>query len=336
LTRRCSYAAPLSHGRGDQLAPERFPAGPGTYCRDCKTLYQRQHRAKQAARHNERVAQVRAPQYMDDEDTAPGVPPPRLDDPSKPDLDAYAEPSEAAAGLFAHRLLAIGDMHVPRHHPSAVEFLRAIKAEFDPDVVVQVGDETDFHGLSFHERDPNLPGISQELAAARTIMRGLQELFPRMHLLESNHGSLLYRQALHHGIPNEMVRTYQEVLQVGAGWSWRYELRVQTRAGVVHLEHGQKATARTMSRQLGCNVIQGHRHAECYVDTWHSWEATRFAAQTGALINNADRAFWYNRKARLAPVIASVVVLDGEPVIVRLNEAKSGQWDRRLVLQRAA
>jgi len=294
-------------------------------CPDCENAAMRKRRA---------MAKAPKPQPMDDEQTAPGTPPPLLSDPKKPDVDAYLEAPRVMP--FANRLVAIGDMHMPRHHPDALEFLAAIKSEFDPDCNLSVGDEADFHGLSFHERDPDLTGPSEELRATRAWIAKLQELFPKLWIIESNHGSRLYRKALAHGIPQEMVKSYNDVLQVGAGWSWLYTMTINTKTGPIHVEHGQKMTARTMSRRLGMSVIQGHRHGESFAEWWNNSLRPMFAMQTGCLIDNRDRGFWYNRNYREHPIISSGVVLEGEPFVIRLGEAKSGRWDRRIVLSKSA
>lgn len=273
------------------------------------------------------------PLPMEDEPTAPGVPPPSLTRWGEPDDDP---PTQSHSFPFAERLFVIGDLHVPRQHPSAVDFLAAVKKEFDPDVVVQVGDETDFHGLSFHSKDPNLPGASDELRGARLVCGEIEKLFPRMWIIDSNHGSLLYRKASDVGIPEDMLKGYNAVLRVGNGWQWARTVRVRTARGEVLIEHGEKATARTMARRYGMSVIQGHRHGEGYAELWNNSIATHFAMQTGCMIDRTDRGFWYGRNYKEHPVISSGLVLNGEPYIVRLNEKKSGRWDWRLPLARAA
>ncbi len=260
------------------------------------------------------------------------------DEPTQPSAQAPAPAAPVAheAPAAARCLLAIGDLHAPRQHPDALAFLAAIKEQFAPDTVVSVGDETDFHGLSFHEKDPNLAGPSEELRQARVFAKDLERLFPRMSIVESNHGSLLYRRATAVGIPHEMVRSYNEVLQVGPGWQWTFAKTVETPSGPVMIEHGQKQTARFMSRRFGMSCIQGHRHSEQYAESWSNWHRQMFAVQTGCLVDNRDRGMWYNRNYREPPVLGSALVIDGEPLVIRLNERSSGAWDGRLAVARAA
>ena len=40
-------------------------------------------------------------------------------------------------------VLVISDLHIPYHHPQAFDFLKALKAKYKPDHVVNIGDELD-------------------------------------------------------------------------------------------------------------------------------------------------------------------------------------------------
>ena len=54
-------------------------------------------------------------------------------------------------------VLVISDLHIPYHHKDAFAFLKAIKKEFKPDTVINIGDLLDFHAISMHEHNPDLP-----------------------------------------------------------------------------------------------------------------------------------------------------------------------------------
>ena len=63
----------------------------------------------------------------------------------------------------AKSILVISDMHHPYSHPDTVPFLAACKKKFNPDQVVCIGDEVDFHSLSYHESNPDLDSSGVEL-----------------------------------------------------------------------------------------------------------------------------------------------------------------------------
>lgn len=45
-------------------------------------------------------------------------------------------------------------------------FLRHVRDTYGPDMVVNMGDETDGHAISFHDSDPNLDSAGVELEKA--------------------------------------------------------------------------------------------------------------------------------------------------------------------------
>jgi hypothetical protein len=229
-------------------------------------------------------------------------------------------------------ILVISDTQAPYHHISACDFLQAVKETINPDLVVHIGDEVDLHSISFHTKNPNLFGPRDELKQARVFCHYLERMFPNMTLLESNHGSLLYRKAIECGLPEEMVRSYNDVLQVKRGWKWVPDLMVETAHGTVYFDHGQKETALRLRNRYGMSVVQGHRHAEAYVDWRKNPFGDHFAMQVGCLIDDKSYAFSYNKKDINRPMLSCGVILGGDPQLVRMNQDKRGRWDGKLSL----
>ena len=93
------------------------------------------------------------------------------------------------------RILVISDTHAPFHHPDTLKFLAAIKDKYGPDKVVHIGDEIDNHAMSYHDSDPDCFSAGDELVRAREIVWQMEELYPKVDVIESNHGSLWYRKA---------------------------------------------------------------------------------------------------------------------------------------------
>ena len=106
------------------------------------------------------------------------------------------------------RILVISDLHIPYHHQDAFEFLREIKKEYQPDFVVNIGDLLDFHAISMHTHDPDLYSAGDELKVARKHIRELENIYPKMIEVESNHSSLVYRRALKFGMSKEFLKDY--------------------------------------------------------------------------------------------------------------------------------
>ena len=112
-------------------------------------------------------------------------------------------------------ILVISDLHIPYHHKDSINFLRAIKKKYKPNIILNSGDEADFHGISMHDSEPSLDCQYKETLKAREVFKELESMFPEMTLVHSNHGSMLYRRGKKHGIPNYMLRDYNEVIGVG-------------------------------------------------------------------------------------------------------------------------
>ena len=93
--------------------------------------------------------------------------------------------------MLRKSILCISDQHAPYHHPDTLDFLDAIRKEYKPDCVVNMGDELDWHSISFHDHHPGLYSPSHELDKAKIFFKKLHKMFPKMYLLDSNHGSLV-------------------------------------------------------------------------------------------------------------------------------------------------
>ena len=89
-------------------------------------------------------------------------------------------------------------------------FLKAIKKEFKPDTVINIGDLLDFHAISMHEHNPDLPSAGHELDIAREYVKELEGIFPEVTEVDSNHSSLVYRRALKFGMSKQFLKPYGE------------------------------------------------------------------------------------------------------------------------------
>ena len=77
------------------------------------------------------------------------------------------------------RILVISDLHFPYSRVDALEFLKAIKKEYKPQLVINIGDEIDCHALSFHDTNPDLPSAGHELSLAIEYIKELENISNR-------------------------------------------------------------------------------------------------------------------------------------------------------------
>jgi hypothetical protein len=227
-------------------------------------------------------------------------------------------------------ILVISDLHCPYQHPDAVRFLTACKAKYKPDTVVCIGDEADFHALSYHDSNPDLSAAGDELEAAIQALRPIYKLFPKCTVIESNHGSMVLRKALTGGIPSKAIRNYNEVLDAPKGWKWVDDLILHTEVGPVYFCHGKAAAAGKLASQYGMSTVQGHYHEKAQVHYISTPEKLMFDLHTGCLANDKSLALQYNKINPKRPIVSIAVIINGIPSIVPMILTKNGKWTGKL------
>lgn len=227
-------------------------------------------------------------------------------------------------------LLVISDLHSPYEHPDTVAFLRALNKKYKFDKVVCIGDEIDNHAISFHDSDPDLPNAGEELTLAIKHMKPIYELFPDVTVVESNHGSLVYRKALSNGLPKAVFKKYNEILEAPKGWTWEFDTKVYTQLGPIYLCHGKSGTPGRLASQYGMSTIQGHFHEKAQITYISTPERLIFDAHTGCLADDKSLALGYNKVNPKRPIVSLIVVIKGIPHIEPMVLNSRGRWVGRL------
>lgn len=214
------------------------------------------------------------------------------------------------------RVLIISDLH----HPFAVdgwfEFLKKIHDKKKYDIIISIGDECDNAAYSFHEKEPGMPGASKELEMACDSMRLMATLFPKMYILNSNHGSLFYRRAKFAGMPYELIKSLPEIYGTPL-YEWHDEILLKTDSGPVYMVHGKKSGYGALARETGASCIQGHFHTKAEITYHRTVMGTRFNMFVGCLADAKKLAFQY-AKNNVPTFINSVGEIDknGKPNIL--------------------
>jgi predicted phosphodiesterase len=165
------------------------------------------------------------------------------------------------------KLFFIPDVHVPYHDKGAWELcLKAIK-EFEPDVVVTLGDFADFYAVSAHDKDPRR---SNDLAwEVEQVHQAIDELeraadkAERLIYLCGNHEERLERY-LKTKAP-ELFNTFSipEVLSLDDFWEF-VPYKEHIKVGKLYLTHdtgSAGATAHEKARaDFDSNTVIGHTH----------------------------------------------------------------------------
>ena len=230
-------------------------------------------------------------------------------------------------------VLIIGDTHIPFEHPDTWKWLKAIKKKYlnKKSLILHIGDEIDGNQISFHQKDPDIqfsPSSELETCIDRIHMPGgMYELFPKMYLCESNHGSLVYRRAKYAGLPAHVIKSYVDILQV-KGWQWHEDFLLKTKKGPVYVCHGRSRNISKVVQSNQSSAVQGHYHGLHSIEWFRGIHGDRFGAQTGCLVDSASRAFDYGRLSLSKPILGSFLIKDdGTPLLLTMNLDKNNRWD---------
>ena len=237
-------------------------------------------------------------------------------------LKKYSRPKEDNS-----RILLISDMHIPYHHPDTLDFLEHLKVVYCPTRVICLGDELDKHALSYHDSDPDLKSAGDELRASLPVIQKLHKMFPKIDILESNHGSLVWRKAKTNGIPRHYIKSYNDVLGVGDGWKWHHDLTIELPNGnKCYFHHGKSSDVLKLSQQMGMNAVQGHYHNDFSAKYWANPNGLYWGLQIGCLIDDESYAFSYNNVNIKRPLIGTGLIVDSLPILEPMILDEHARW----------
>ena len=223
-------------------------------------------------------------------------------------------------------VLIIGDAHIPYEHSDYLAFCKAVSKKYSCEIFLNAGDEVDGHAISFHDNDPELLSAGNELELAIDKIADWRKTFPKMILLESNHGSLIYRRMKVQGIPVDYIKPLKEIYNTPQ-WLWYHDVLIKTKYGNVYGCHGKASGYGALAKEQGCSSFQGHYHGKLEV-TWHNRvEHRRFNLFVGCGINWQSLAFAYGRNNIPKPILGCAV-LDkaGLPHVIKMILDNKGRW----------
>lgn len=232
----------------------------------------------------------------------------------------------------AECILVIPDIHAPYQHPDTLAFLQAVKDKFGPDLVVNLGDELDYHAMSFHDSDPNLDSAGVELDKGAAFLNELYKTFPQVLVCHSNHGSMQFRRAKAHGLPVQLIKKYRDVIFPTHGapqWSWAHNWRVDTPLGPVLFKH-QASGILTEAAHNQANLVVGHSHGNFSVEYSASSSHLYYGMYCGCLIDKDSMAFAYGKHSLRKPIVGCGVILNGRPILLPMVLRRDGRWIGRL------
>jgi predicted phosphodiesterase len=229
------------------------------------------------------------------------------------------------------KILVISDMHIPYHHKDSFAFLKEIKKEYKPDFIVNIGDLLDFHAISMHSHNPDLPSAGDELKLAKQYIKELEVMFPDMIEVESNHSSMVYRRALKYGMSKEFLKSYGDFLGTKK-WQWVDDLTLEmSNKQKCFFTHGRSTDILKVSQTMGMSAVQGHYHTKFLIQWWANPDNLYFAMNVGCLINQKSMAFGYAKNFKTRFIVGCGIIIDGVPRLLPMILNKKGKWIKSLV-----
>ncbi len=220
---------------------------------------------------------------------------------------------------------------MPYQHKDMLPFLKALKKEIKPDLVVNMGDEADKHALSFHQSDSDLFSAGDELQKTIGYIEELYKLFPKMDIMESNHGSMVIRKAKANGMPIHYFKTYNDVYNVPNTWKWHNDMVVKVPNGEVYFCHGKIKDSAKLSQKESMSVVQGHYHESFKIEYWANSNNLFWGMNVGCLIDDKSLAFTYNKLFPKRPIIGTGAIVNGQPRLFPMMLNKRGRWNGKII-----
>jgi len=230
--------------------------------------------------------------------------------------------------MDSSRILIIPDLHFPYCHKDALDFLYKANKLLNPSRIICLGDELDYHAMSFHDSDPDLDSAGKELALALGYIDTLHEIFPKMDLLHSNHGSMAYRKSKHNGIPRHLIKSYNDALCIPEqDWKWHERLIVELPNGTnMCAVHSLGADSLRASQSLGMSLVQGHHHSSFEIRYWQNMSNLNFAITSGCLIDDNSMAFAYNKLQVKRPIMGATFIENSIPTLIPMLVDSNNRW----------
>ena len=208
------------------------------------------------------------------------------------------------------RVLVISDLHCPWDHEDYLEHCKKIYRENKCNKVVFIGDVIDFAFLSYHEKNPDMPGGVDEVKMAKERLQRWYKAFPNATIIWGNHCLLYYRRMVTAGIPTMFRRELNEILEV-PNWTFMDSITID---GVYYC-HGMGMNSVARVKSAFTSVVQGHYHSLCYIQYFEGHDRTLFALQTGIGLDQSAQAFNYGKWGKRGTIACSVVIDGVQPII---------------------
>ena len=218
-----------------------------------------------------------------------------------------------------NRVLIIGDTHCPAMHPGYIAFLKRIHKKHKCNRVVHIGDLVDWNAISFHDKDPSMPGATEEYKLALKQVRQLHKAFPKVDYMIGNHSDLPARKAALVGLPTEVMVPFKELWGLD-GWTIHQRFADLIIDDVIYRHGdkgrgGQRNSALLNAQDEHRSLVQGHLHSQFALEWCANQKRGIFGVQTGCGVTPNHPAMNYSRIYTKRAILGCSVVIDGQPAL---------------------
>lgn len=223
--------------------------------------------------------------------------------------------------------IVISDCHAPYHHKDTLAFLETIKYAYDIKIAKNVGDVADNHSSSYHEIEYGVLSAKDEYLRAKRFIQQLSDIFPEMTVALGNHCRMSYRKAKTAAIPEDALKSYNDLY--GVNWNWvDHDYFKVDQYGNCLMTHAMSKNTLGNARSHSHHTIQGHYHGTFGIEYFADTEFLRWSMTVGCLIDHDSPAFNYSRYSTAnKPIIGCGAIIENEPRLIKMQLKKSGRWN---------
>lgn len=203
------------------------------------------------------------------------------------------------------RLFFIGDVHSPFHHKPSWKLVMGALADFNPTIVVSMGDFVDFFSVSHWSKNPERAlSLRDELEIAGGLLDEVEARSEgaRRIYIGGNHEDRLQRYLQDKAPELFSLIDVPKLLKLGErGWEW-VAYKQSTQIGKLHLTHDVGSAGRYNCFKaldtFQSPVAVGHTHRLAYVVEGDATGDTHVSAQFGWLGDVEQVDYLHRVKAR--------------------------------------
>lgn len=209
----------------------------------------------------------------------------------------------------------LGDQHHPFIHKDYLTFALDTGKRYGVNRWVNAGDEVDQCGLGNYDNDPDGMSPGDEYLAAMESIQPWYKAFPKMDIMESNHGMRPFKKAFKAGIPKAYLRTYKEFMQCPEGWNWHHRLIIN-KVMYFHGEpHSGQLAAVNAAKANRMSCVIGHIHSYGGANYSRNFKDEIFGLNVGCGIDEKAYAFHYAKEMPTRPTLGMGIVIDGREAL---------------------